>query len=129
MGIAMTKPPRPAARQPTRAAPAGTRPACVKYECRSKNNEGENSVFVIMSDCKNTNDSHRPECRAMNRDPRFRHLYAKYQGPVKSNRVYLVKPDPKYECRLGDDFRRLGCQQLLKTVHPGFARRSTGGWQ
>lgn len=125
MGLAMTKP-APATRRQQRPAKKG--PACVKYECRSKNNEGENSVFVIMSDCKNTNDSHRPECKALNRDPRFRQVAAKYQGPIKSSRVYLVKPDPKYECRLGDDYRRAGCQQLLKTVHPGFTRRP-GGWQ
>lgn len=120
MGIAMTKP------APKRAA-AARAPACVKYECRSKNNDGENSVFVIMSDCKNTNDSHRPECKALNRDPRFRRVAAVHQGPIISKRVYLVKPDPSYECRLGDDFRRSGCQQLLKTVHPGFAKRP-GGW-
>ena len=80
-------------------------------------------MFMILYDCRDSNATHNPECRALNRDPRFAKLYDKYKGPVKSKAPYLAKPDAAHECRLGDDFRRRECQNLLKTVHPRWSQK------
>lgn len=134
MGLSLTK---PAAKKRVVQRPPGpsrvrhTARGCRQYECAAADNESyqENTLFMMMYECAgrwsamNSANSRAPACKALTRDPRFAKLRRKYNGAVTSTRPYLTKPDPAYECRLGDDYRRPGCQALLKTVHPGFARR------
>jgi hypothetical protein len=115
MGLSLTKPSRTASRR------RGT--VCRQFECASPKDDEYwlNTVSGLQHDCRNSNSTHLPECRAMNKDPRFKKAYVQ---TFTSNKQYLKKPDPKYECRLGDHFRRPGCQALLKTVHPRWVRRT-----
>lgn len=117
MGLSFAKPRTAAARNPRRP-----KPKCRQFECASPSDEEYwlNTVSSLQRDCRNTNSTHLPECRAMTRDPRFK---INARGSM-SKKQYLTRPDPKYECRLGDHFRRPGCQALLKTVHPRWVRRT-----
>lgn len=135
MGLSLTKPqPQRLRRVDIARRPSKTAKGCRRHECAAPEDESyyENSLFLIMDECAgrwssmNTANSRWPACRALNKDPRFAKLRRKYRGEVRSNAPYLAKPDPTYECRLGDDFRRPGCQELLKTVHSGFSRHPKG---
>lgn len=122
MGLSMAKP-RYDAKAKRKSEPRRTRHECQRYECGLRSGSDEywdNTMLSVIRDCRNTDDSGRPECRALLRDPRFSRVF---QGRVTKTQ-YLKYVTQGSKCRLGDHFsKNQSCRALLKTVHPAFARR------